>query len=104
MIESKLGQRLMGVFLVGVGGWFSIWELNTARNEGHYHNAAILFPAAVVCGIGIILFPIDVERLKEEHGVEELKPTFSQLPVEHKVFGILAVAAALGYWYLLANA
>src|SRR5260370_35607393 len=74
MIRSKLAQRIGGalIFLPGAGvtGW--IWH--RALTEGYYYRkSAMLFPAFLVIGLGMVLFPIDAEKLKAEYGVEKIQ-------------------------------
>ena len=40
MIESKLGQRLLGLFMLVLGGGLTIWVWYTALTEGYYYRKA----------------------------------------------------------------
>ena len=102
VIKSKLGQRLVGVFLLGLGCYFTYDELKTVVTEGYYHRAAIIFPAFAVVAVGIIFFPLDYERYKAEHG-QESPQGFHQLPDAWKLMTILGIGASLAFWLLLAN-
>ncbi len=52
MIQSKIGQRLLGVLLLVLGGGFTVWSWYTVLTEGYYYrNAVALFPAFAVLGV-----------------------------------------------------
>ncbi len=54
MIQSKLGQRFGGLFLLLLGGGFTIWSWYTALTEGYYYRKAVaFFPAFAVVGLGL---------------------------------------------------
>ncbi len=103
MIESKIGQRLVGLFLLAVGLGFTAWSWHTALNEGHYYSKAVaLFPVFAVTGLGLLLFPIDVNRLRAEHGVDKPQ-SFAHYPLAWKVLFVVALAAGLGNWLAIAQ-
>jgi hypothetical protein len=103
MIESKIGQRLVGVFMLALGAGFTAWSWHTALTEGYYYEAAVaLFPAFAVIGVGMILFPIDVARLRAEHGVDKPQ-SLAHYPPVWKVLMVVALAVALGNWYAIAR-
>jgi hypothetical protein len=103
MIESKIGQRLVGLFLAVLGGGATAWSWYTALTWGYYYRKAVVFfPLFAVVGLGILLFPIDRERLRAEYGTA--KPQgLAHLPLVWKVLLVLAVLAALGNWYAIAH-
>jgi hypothetical protein len=103
MVRSKAGQRRFGVVMVLVAGGFTAWIWHTALTEGYYYRkAAAIFPAFAVIGLGMLLFPIDMDRLKAEHGVDKVE-SMSQLPPVWWGVLVAAVAAGLGNWYALAQ-
>ena len=75
----------------------------TAINEGYYYvKAAAIFPAFALLGLGMILFPMDMDRLKAEHGVD--KPTsLAHYPLSAKLIIVLALVAGLGNWWAIAH-
>jgi hypothetical protein len=102
VIKSKAGQRLMGVFLIALGAGGTIWVWHTALTEGYYQLiAAPIFPAFLVFGLGALLFPIDVEKLKAEHGVEKIE-NFRQFPPVWRGVMVAALVAGFGNWFALA--
>ena len=103
MIESKIIQRIAGVFLLLLGGWFTMDSWRTFLNEGYYYRKAVaLFPVFAVCGLGLILFPLDFERLRAEHGVD--KPTkFAHYPPAWKVLFFVMLLAGFGNWFAIAH-
>jgi hypothetical protein len=103
MIKSKLGQRLVGLGLFLVGAGFVGWEWYTAFTEGTYSaKASAFFPAFTVLGLGLILFPIDTDKLKAEHGVEQIQ-SFRQAPPAWKVLIFAAIAAGLANWFAISH-
>lgn len=102
MIQSKAGQRLVGVLMTTLACGFTAWVWHTALTEGHYRKAAAVFPAFLVIGLGLVLFPIDVEKLKAEHGVEQIE-SLRQLPPAWWGVFLAALAAAFGNWYALSQ-
>jgi hypothetical protein len=103
MIESKWGQRVAGLLLFLVGAGFTAWCWYTALTEGYYYRKAVaIFPAFAVIGLGLLVFPIDVEQIRAEHGVD--KPSkFAHYPLEWKLLFFVALAAALVNWIAIAN-
>lgn len=72
MFQSKIGRRLLGLVLLSLGSGVTVWSWYTALNEGYYYTKAVtVFPAFAVLGIGMLLFPIYVEKPGAEHGLEE---------------------------------
>jgi hypothetical protein len=102
MVRSKLGQRLGGLIILALGAGATAWVWYTALTEGyHYRKAAFVFPCLAVFGLAGILFPIDVDRFRAEHGVEQAT-SFRQFPPAWKVVFVLALAAGFGNCFLLA--
>jgi hypothetical protein len=96
MIKSKIGQRLVGLGVLAICAGFMAWSWHTAMNEGNFNRkAAIMFPAFAVIGLGMILFPIDVDRFRAERGVEKPE-SFAHLPRLWKLITVLAIATGFG--------
>jgi hypothetical protein len=102
-MKSKLGQRLVGVFLLLLGGGFTAYEWHTFLADHTYdRKAAAVFPAFAVAGLGALLFPVDMAEMKAKYGLEKIEK-LSELPPVWWVIVGLAVAAGLGNWFALAN-
>ncbi len=101
--SSQIGQRLAGLVILVVCGWFTVQSWYTARNEGYYYRKAVAFlPAFAVLGLGMLLFPIDRERLRAEHGTD--KPlTIADYPLSWKILAGVAVAAGVANWVAIAH-
>jgi hypothetical protein len=98
VIESKLGQRLVGLCFLALGGGFTAWSWYTALTEGHYYRRAVaLFPVFAVVGLGLLLFPIDMERFRAEHGIDRPQK-LAHYPLAWKLLVGVALAAGLGNW------
>lgn len=103
MIESKIGQRVVGLFLLLVGGGLTAWSWYTAVNDGNYYRkAAALLPVVAVAGLGMLLFPIDMERLRAEHGVDRPQK-LAHYPRAWKVLFVVAILAGLGNWLAISQ-
>jgi hypothetical protein len=103
VIESKSGQRLAGVVFLAGGVGFTIWSWHDALTEGYYYpRMAAFFPAFAVVGLGMVLFLIDRDCLRAEHGVDRPR-SLAHYPLEWKILFVVALAAGLGNWYLLAQ-
>jgi hypothetical protein len=103
VIESKIGQRLMGLVLFLLGSAGTAWMWYTALTEGYYYrNAAALLPVCAVFGLGLLLAPFDVEKLRAEHGVDKPQK-WAHYPPVWKLIGVLALLAGLGNWFAIAQ-
>jgi hypothetical protein len=103
VIQSKLGQRLLGVFLLLLGGGCTVGCWYTALTEGYYYrNAVAFFPVFAVVGLGLLFCPIDMEQLRAEHGVDRPQQ-FAHYPIVWKVLFFVALAAGLGNWLAISQ-
>ena len=103
MIESKTGQRIAGVVLLIISGGATggIWY--TALTEGYYYpKLAALAPALAVLSLALLLFPLDMEEFRAEHGVDRPQK-LAHYPTEWKLMFVLALAAGLGNWLALSQ-
>ena len=103
MIESKIGQRIVGVVLFLFGSVGTVWTWYEALQEGYYYPKVVaLLPVFAVCGLGMLLFPLDFDRLRAEHGVD--KPSkFAHYPPVWKLIGFVALVAGLGNWLAMSQ-
>jgi len=98
MITSKLGQQVVGLVLLIMGGGVTVWSWNAALTRGSYSREAVaLSPGCAVLGLGLLIFPIDIEKFRAEHGVDRPRQ-FSDLPAAWKILVFLAIAAGLANW------
>lgn len=103
MIESKIGQRLVGLLSLALGGGFTAWSWYTALHEGYYYRKAVVFfPFFAVLGLGMLLFPIDMDRLRAEHGVDKPQK-LAHYPLAWKVLFVVGLAASLGNWLAISQ-
>lgn len=95
MIESKAGQRLIGLVLIALGAALTAWTWHSALTEGSYYPAlAMLGPMLAVCGPALIVFPLDYERFRAEHGVSKPEK-WEHYPTAWKAVLVLATVAGL---------
>jgi len=103
MIRSAFGQRAVGLILVTICVWSTVDEWKSAIYEGFYHpKYSVLFPCLAVAGLGLLLFPMDYERLKAEHGVDRPQSFWHLTPL-WQIWLFLAIIVALGNWYAIAH-
>jgi hypothetical protein len=57
-------------------------------------------PAFAVIGLGIVLFPMDVQKLEREHGVDRVR-RWDHLPTVWRVLVVVMFCAALANVYLV---
>ena len=101
MIESKVGQRVGGVFFLVCGSALAGWSWYTAIERGDYNlKAALLGPGLAIAGLAPLLFPLDYQQHRERYSTEK-PPTFAQYPMIWKLLAILAFAAVGGNWLAL---
>ncbi|MBP3959319.1 hypothetical protein J8F10_29085 [Gemmata sp. G18] len=100
-VESRLGQRLIGLFLFGIGafGVFWFWREALRGNEVGYLSA-IFFPFATAVGTGNLLFPYDFATQRQRYGRGEAR-TWEEVPEPMKVFIVLGLCASLINWWAL---
>jgi hypothetical protein len=93
---SKTGQRLTGLFVLVLSGGFTAWSWYTALHDGHHRpKTAAVFSFMAVAGLATLLFPIDRERLRAEHGVDSPQ-TWAHCPLAWKVMLVVALLAGFG--------
>ncbi len=103
MIRSKTGQRLGGLVMAAAAGGFTAYTWYLALTEGYYYRRAVaFFPAFLVIGIGLMAFPLDVDRFREQHGVDRPQ-SFAQLPTSWKILVFAAIGAGLVNWYAISQ-
>ena len=97
MFESKVGQRIGGLILLVLGSGASAWTWHSALSgESFYPKLGGLGTAVAFLGLCMILFPMDIEQLRIEHGVHKPnKLKFEHYPLAWKVITVIAVAAAV---------
>jgi hypothetical protein len=103
MIESKLGQRIVGVilFLAAVGGTVGMWY--AALAEGYYYPKLVAIgPMIAIMSLCMVAFPMDFAKLRAEHGVDKPEK-MAHYPAVWKAAFVLAVAAGLGNWYAMSQ-
>lgn len=103
VIRSKIGQRFGGLFILLIGAGYTAWLWYKLHTEGYYHEyAAAVFPVFAVLGLGLILFPMDLDEIKAKYGVEKPE-SFQQMPLPWKILFFVALAAGIGNWIAMAN-
>jgi hypothetical protein len=103
MITSTIGQRLAGLFLLLLGVGFTAYTWYVAlHGESYSDKAAGVFPVIVVAGLGLLLFPVNMEHLRAVHGVDKPQK-LAHLPLAWKLLLPVALLAGLGNWLALSQ-
>lgn len=96
-------QRIGGVLIALLSAGWVAWTWHTAVARGYYYrNAALVFPAFLVIGLALVAIPgYREERVARGEDVSRLEGMRLITPRWWGVL-VLALAAALGNWILLA--
>ena len=101
MIRSQMAQRIAGVVLLAACVGLLAYTWGYAADHGRIRRLLIVVPPLVgVLSLGMILFPMDMEKLKREHGVERVQ-SWSHLPLVLRGLVVLAGAATLANYLLV---
>lgn len=102
-IRSKKSQRIFGSILFVVGLAVTAWIWNKGINQNYiYINASMLFPAFMVMGLGLILFPFDPQELKEKWGVDKIE-SIGQVPGIWWVIIAISILIGIGNYFVLVS-
>jgi hypothetical protein len=94
---------MVGLALAVLGAVFTAGMWHTALTEHYYYRkASAIFPAFAILGLGLLVFPIDVEELRERYGVEKLE-RFEHYPLAWKVLMFVAIAAGIANWFAISR-
>ena len=103
MLNSNLGQRMVGLISLLVGTGFTAWSWYTAVGEGfYYHKAAMIFPVFAVLGAAAMFFPLDAQGLQGELSIAR-PARFLQYPTSWKILTAVAIIAGLANWFALSQ-
>jgi hypothetical protein len=101
-IESKAGQRLFALLLLGCGGFGTYWIWREAlQGNGARPGYGYFFAAIVVLGLNCLLFPLDFELQRWKYNRSRPR-TWAELPATMKCACVVAVLVGLGNYLLLA--
>ena len=101
MIRSQSGQRAMGIVMLLASLALMAYGWSYALDHGRVFILWLMAPPAfAVLGLGLVLFPMDVERLQREHGVDRVQ-SWAHLPTAWRVLLVFAAVAALANHFLI---
>ena len=97
MFESKAGQRVGGMILFVIGAGVTVWTWHSALNgESFYPSIGALGTAFAAYALFMIVFPMDIELLRIEHGVPKPdKLKFRHFPLLWKIITVIALTAGM---------
>ena len=102
-IRSKKSQRIFGLLLFFIGIMFTAWIWNRGINQNYiYINASMLFPAFMTMGLGLVLFPFDVDTLQEKWGVDKIE-SIGQVPGIWWVIVAISILIGIGNYFILVS-
>lgn len=100
MVRSMWGQRAIGAAVCALCTTLVAWHWMHPAQQAHVLRAGLfLLPAFAVMGLGLVLFPMDVERLQREHGSDRIT-RWAHLSSAWRVVLFVMLAAALANVYL----
>ena len=97
-------QRTVGLILFILGIAVTIWTWKSGVNQNYISiNASMLFPALMVMGLGLLLFPVNPEKLKEKWGVEKIE-SIGQVPgIWWIIIVVSIIVGILNYFILISS-
>lgn len=101
VVQSKLGQRLLGLLIVLGGGYAAhhVWnEVNLTKEFGL--KSAFLLPFVITLGLGVIAFPVDAYAQKWKYGAARPR-NWKEMPAGMKLTLVLSLCAGIGACYTL---
>ena len=102
-IRSKKSQRIFGSLLFFVGVAFTVWIWDKGINQNYiYINASMLFPAFMIMGLGLVLFPFDAEMLQEKWGVDKIE-SIGQVPGIWWIIIVISILIGIGNYFILVS-
>lgn len=101
-MTSRQKQQLGGLLIALMGAGFTIWTWFTALTKGYYYRkTSMFFPAALVLGLGLLIFPgYKEERTAKGEDISQLSG-LQLLTPRWWVILVLALAAGGINFYLL---
>ena len=102
-IRSKRSQRIFGLLLFILGTAFTAWIWSRGINQNYiYINASMLFPAFIIMGLGLILFPFDSQELQEKWGSDKIE-SIGQVPGVWWVIIVISILIGIGNYFVLVS-
>src|SRR5579862_6676142 len=102
MRRSEIWQIVVGAFFVVVAGGCTAWSWYLALHDGViYPKMATLFPGFAVLGLGFCLFPVDVDKMRAEHG--DPPYTIGQFPLIWKIWVGVSVLSGFANFLVISN-
>ena len=102
-VRSKRVQRIFGLLLFVVGIAFTAWIWSRGVDQNYiYINASMLFPAFMIMGLGLIMFPFDPEALQEKWGVDKIE-SIGQVPGIWWVIIVVSILIGIGNYFVLVS-
>jgi len=102
-IRSKKSQRIFGSLLFLIGVVITLWIWDRGINQNYiYINASMLFPAFMIMGLGLVLFPFDAETLQEKWGVDKIE-SIGQVPGIWWIIIVISILIGIGNYFILVS-
>ena len=95
MLTSKMNQRLLGLVFLIVFGGATAYCWYTALTESWYSAYVVVLPFFAVLGLGVLVFPLDKDQLRAEHGVDKPEK-WAHYPRTWKLMVVVAIMVCVG--------
>ena len=104
-MTSRTKQKLGGLVFGVIGAGFTAWNWYTALHEGYfYQKTSMIFPAILVLGLGLFLFPAyREERIARGEDISEMQGLSLITPRWWIIIALAAVAGCADYLLLSAQ-
>jgi|SRR5262245_43817873 len=100
-IESKPFQRFLGLVLMGLGAFGTLWVWRaTLRSDGVRLVPAVFCPFIAVLGLGGAIFPLDFEAQRWKYGRSKPR-TWGEMPMPMKVACVVGLLTGIGNLFAL---
>ncbi len=101
-MTSRAKQRFGGILIALLGGGGTFWTWQTALSEGHFSlKASLIFPAFLVLGLGLTLFPgYREERLARGEDLTGMEGMKLLTPRWWVILAVALLAGAANYLLL----
>jgi hypothetical protein len=103
VFESILGQRIVGLLLLALGAGGTAWSWYDVLHGGLYVPKQVAcFPLFGVLGLALLLYPVDMQKFRDQHGVD--RPTrLEHYPPSWRIMIALALTAGVCNYLAVVN-
>ena len=94
-------QRTIGMLLFILGLAVTLWSWKSGVGQNYISiNISMLFPALMVMGLGLLIFPVDPQKLREKWGVDKIE-SIGQVPGTWWIIIAISILVGIGNYFLI---